>query len=372
MPNSIFRICLFSCLFISQLAAQVPVPALPPLDSLSETAVANLARDFFTIATTQRTLADLQWHNVQSMRATEEIELATLKADTTAPKDKVNAQEKSLRSAKSAEKVAQKNAKQAEKNLALAESTQTMDSLARRKSLPKVQRQLAEMYPVLVPPPTPEPPAVTAAPAPVDTVAAPVAVAEMPKKEKKPEPSTKKYKSYDPQADVMLHPPTPPCALAMNRRDEFSGEMQREAARGELFRYTNPVLKEYLQGNVNIICEAALSMTGPNASLWLTFTIRDPNVRKAFGNLPKNSLATLRTLDGMLLTVNNQQLSEAAPDETGQIFTFRGQYPLDKPTLKKLRSSGLDKVRIAWSTGYEDYEVQNVDLLIQQAQCLEQ
>ncbi len=329
MPNSVLRalhsavhISLVLFLFSSLLSAQVPVPALPPLDSLPEAEIVNFAQQFVIIATTQRTLADLQWHNVQSVRTTAESELATLKADTTAPKDKLTAQEKNLRSAKNAEKMAQKNAKQAEKNLALAESTVNMDSLARRKSLPKLQRQLTEMYPLLVPPsPVSEPPAVTVAPASTDTTTTP-AVAEVPKKDKKPEAPTKKYKTYNVQADVMLHPPTPPCALAMNRRDEFSGETQREAARGELFRYTNPVLKSYLQGNANIICEAALTTTGQNTSLLLTFTIRDPNVHKAFGNLSKNSLATLRTLDGVLFDVHNQELSEGTPDETGQVFTF--------------------------------------------------
>ena len=365
---------LLCCRLTNPLAAQVPVPAaLPPLDSLPEAQVADLARAYVGVATTQRSLADLQWHNVQSIRATEESDLATLKADTTTAKDLINAQEKSLRSAKNAEKGAQKNAKQAEKNLSLAESTQAMDSLARRKSLPKVQRQLTEMYRLLVPPPpVPEPPVVTVSPPLPDTTVTPPVAVEVPKKAQKPAPPVRKYQAYNPQTDVMLHPPAPPCALAVNRRDEFSGEMQREAARSELFRYTNPVLKTYLQGKINILGEAALSMIGPNTTLWLTFTIRDPNVRKAFGNLPKNGVATLRTLDGVLFTLNNQQLSEGTPDETGQVFTFRGQYPLDRTMVKKLRTTGLDKVRIAWSTGYEDYEVQNVDLLMQQAQCLEQ
>ncbi len=378
--NKYFRgtVCpllLLVCSFlVGQLVAQAPVPPLPPLDSLSESVVADLAQELVRIAVVQRRLADLQWHNVQSVRSTDEGELTALKADTTAPKEAVAAREKNLRSAKNAEKGAQRNAKQAEKNLTFAESTQAMDSLARRKNLPKLQHQLADMHRLLVPSsPTPEPSAVVVASATLDTVASPAAIVEPPKKkEKKPEPPTKKYRAYDAQTDVMLHPPAPPCALAVNRRDEFSGEAQREAVRTELFRSTSLVLKDYLQGRIQILCEAALATTGQNASLWLTFTIRDPNVRKAFGNLPKNSLATLQALDGFLITVYNQQLSEGLPDETGQVFTFRGQYPLDRAAFKKLRTTGLDKVRIAWSTGYEDYEVQNVDLLMQQAQCLEQ
>ncbi|MEO6039521.1 MAG: hypothetical protein ABIQ93_13995 [Saprospiraceae bacterium] len=365
---------LAACLFALRLTAQSPVPALPPLDSLTEAQVADIALQLQRTAVAQRQVADLQLHNAQALRGQEETALAAGKADTLSPKDQVLIREKNLKSAKNAERVAQKNFKQSEKNLALAESTLQLDSLARRKSLPKLHRQLNDLQAMLYPPPPAiETPPVAAAPSPRDTNTTAPKVSEVPlKKEKKPELPGKKYKSYDPQADVMLHPPVPPCALAMDRRDEFSGEVQRETARAELFRFTNPVLKSYLQGKVHILCEAALSSIGPNTSLILSFTIRDPNVRKAFGNLPKNSIAILYTLDGTAFTVYNQQFSEGLPDDTGQVFSFRGLYPLDRVMLKKLRTTGLDKLRIAWATGYEDYEVHSVDLLGQEAQCLEQ
>ncbi len=369
---SLFHICCFACLFAWQLPAQSPVAPLPPLDSLTEAQVVEKAQAFLNTAADQRNLAELQLHNAQSLRTTEEARLAILKADTLATKEQLLVLDKNLKSARNAEKVAEKNARQAEKNLGLTTSVQTMDSLARRKSLTKVQRQLTDMQRLLVPPPVvAEPPAAVAEPTAADTATARLPVAEVAKKEKKPDAGVKKYKTYTPQSDVTLYPPAPPCALVMDRRDEFSGEIRRETARTELFRSTNAVLKNYLQGNIHILCEAALSTAGQTASLMLTFTVRDPNVRKSFGNLPKNGLANLRTLDGTTFTVYNQQLSEGIPDETGQVYTFRGQYPLDKVAFKKLRSTGLDKLRIAWATGYEDYEVQQVDLLMQQAQCLE-
>ncbi|MEO6757987.1 MAG: hypothetical protein ABIO24_00930 [Saprospiraceae bacterium] len=370
IPNSAFAL-VFCCFLVLRMSAQTDIPKPLALDSLNEAQVIDLARQLQDAALSQRNVAELQFHNAQSLRTAEETALATDKADTLTTKDQLAVREKNLRTAKSAEKVAQKNFRQSEKNLEAAESTVTMDSLARRKSLPKVQRQLLEMRNGLFPPP-PEPEPNPTEPTGSDTsgIAARESAAN-PKKERKPEPTVKKYKSYDPQADVLLHPPLPPCALAMDRRDQFSGEIQRESARGELFRFTNPALKSYLEGKINILCEAALSTIGPNTTLNLTFTIRDPNVRKAFGSLAKNSIATLQTLDGAAFTVYNQQLSDGTPDESGQAFTFRGQYPLDKTVLKKIRSTGLDKLRIAWATGYEDYEVQNVDLLVRQAGCLD-
>ncbi len=365
---------LFFGLFSVQLAAQSPLPPLPTLDSLPETQILEITRQMQATAAGQRDAAGLELHTVQTQRSSEEATLATLKADTLSPKDQLTSHEKSLKAAKSAEKTAQKNFKQTEKTVALLESVTTMDSLARRKALPKAQRQLNDMQAILYPPPPKvDTPAPNPEPVAVDTASPVPAVATTPaKKDKKPEAPVKKYKNYDPATDVMLHPPVPPCVMAMDRRDEFSGEVQRETARAELFRFTNPMLKTYLDGKVHILCESALSATGQNTILLLTFTIRDPNVRKAFGNLPKASIATLQMLDGTTFTVNNQQMSEAQPDDSGQVFTFLGRYPLDRTVTKKLRTTGLDKLRIAWSTGYEDYEVQNVDLLARQLQCLEQ
>ena len=62
---------------------------------------------------------------------------------------------------------------------------------------------------------------------------------------------------------------------------------------------------------------------------------------------------------------------EGAPDPSGSAFTFRAQYGLDRDILKKMQRLELDKIRVGWAAGYEDYDVQNVNLLRRQAKCLE-
>ncbi len=81
-------------------------------------------------------------------------------------------------------------------------------------------------------------------------------------------------------------------------------------------------------------------------------------------------MVILKFIDGTTLTVSNLRNDDGTLDPTGQVFTYRGQYALDPSVLKKLRKTELDKIRVSWSTGYEDYEVQNVDLLMRQAKCL--
>ncbi|MFN0035685.1 MAG: hypothetical protein ACKVUS_11505, partial [Saprospiraceae bacterium] len=114
----------------------------------------------------------------------------------------------------------------------------------------------------------------------------------------------------------------------------------------------------------------ALASVGPNAALHLLFTINDPNARKAFGRLDKNSIATLKFMDGSTFTLQNAVPDDGVFNPDTEATIFRAQYPIAPDVLKKLRRTELDKLRIAWSNGYDDYEVQQVDLLMRQAECL--
>jgi hypothetical protein len=236
----------------------------------------------------------------------------------------------------------------------------TMDSLSLRKNLPKAWKLVTQVFDEIHPPLISE-----------TTNKEPEAV-------KKTKPVVEKVKSiapsytkkYDPSADVMLSPPTPPCSVASSSRDEFSGEISRELSGSELFRFTNPALKKYLSGKAHVVCEAALASAGPNAVLLLTFHINDPNARKAFGRLEKNSIASIRFLDGQTLELRNSVGDDGVFAQDNEASIFRGQYPLTPEVFKKLRKSELDTIRILWSKGYDDYEVQQVDLLMRQAECL--
>jgi len=191
------------------------------------------------------------------------------------------------------------------------------------------------------------------------------------KQRTKAQPVGPQYKAYDPKADVMLNPPSAPCVLIRDVRDEFSGETYRELQRGELFRFNNEYEKKIMPpGQSHIVCEAALAEKGNAASLWLTFSVRDPNARKTFGGFTKNSQAVLKFMDGTTVNIFNLRADEGVADASGNVIQFKAQYNIDKETLKKLERTELDKIRIAWATGYEDYDVQNVNLLRRQASCL--
>jgi hypothetical protein len=177
---------------------------------------------------------------------------------------------------------------------------------------------------------------------------------------------------YDPTKDVMVSPPDAPCVYAAERKDEFTGSVYRECGALEVFRYSNPVMKKALpEGQYHIIGKAALATDGAaDAALTLSFRIQDQNARRTFGVLPKGGILTMRFIRGDAITLYNSRDAEPEFDVETGVATYKTTYPLDRSLLKRIEKYELDQIRVQWSTGYEDYSIQQVDILQQQVRCL--
>lgn len=353
------------------LQAQTRPAALPPLDSLTLSEMQSLYGTLFSTAIQLESLLVMDAATADSLRILEQKRYNAAKQDSTLIKSSLDSLGKLSKLAR--ERFSQLNTQQkkAAKLKKWMESVTINDSLTLKKNLPKAWKQTLQLYDEVYPP-APEP-VVQPAESPADTtirVTLPITQENPKAPEKQAQPMVKQTLKYNPANDVLLHPPAPPCSIASTTRDEFSGEITKEMTRSEWFRYTNPALKNYLQGKTHVICDAALIAGGANHFLQLTFTIQDPNARKAFGRLDQNSVAMLKFLDGNSFTLQNAVPDDGVYNPETEIMTYRATYPLNTEVMKKIRRTETDRIRIAWSKGYDDYEIQQVDLLMRQAACL--
>lgn len=379
-PKSVNKQLLDSLFALSaiKLVAIAPAPdSVPNPENLSNEAVMYLAFSLADQAVNLENYFIQNAHRAMLSRQLREKELEVMKNDTLAEKDEIDALKGTIKELKLAEKQTAKQLKEASKIADMAVKTVQKDTAEVRKALPKIRERVAWLTeqaegkpaappssPAIVtnePPITPEQsasaPSETPQPTPADS-----------KPGKQP---GKKFARYSPETDVMLHPPTPPCAFAANGRDEFSGETRRETQREELFRFTNDFMKPYLKDVPHILCEANLVTAGTLTTLVLTFTINDQNARRAFGSIAQGSRATLKLIDGSTFNLMNLRGDDGQTDDSGRVTVYRAQYGLDRSLVKRLTDSELDKIRISWSKGHEDYEIYNVDLLKRQIRCLE-
>ena len=180
-----------------------------------------------------------------------------------------------------------------------------------------------------------------------------------------------KYAVYDPLQDPMLHPPPYLCQIVRDETDDFTGKRRRDMRNEELFSFTPPPLRPYMKGRTFIRCSASISdVSGGLAYLTLNFHIASPNAHKSFGGIPRGNFILLQTLDGTQVRLRNSVSDPGTYTASDGSYTFRAQCTLSAGQQALLKKSEIDRMRVFWQAGYEDYEIFRVDFFRNQLNCL--
>ncbi len=174
--------------------------------------------------------------------------------------------------------------------------------------------------------------------------------------------------------DLIMTPPNPPCELAYDGIDEFTGKRRWEMPKQIFFKHTSERLKPFFKEKNHITVEGFLSGASGNGGTYylnLNIIILSEMAQREFGVLEKASILSLKLINGSNVKLFNTKTSTGTLDKVEKVVEYRAQYMINSDNLKALKKSEVDKARIVWGTGYEDYEVYNLDFFIDQIDCLE-
>lgn len=160
------------------------------------------------------------------------------------------------------------------------------------------------------------------------------------------------------------------CTPSLDTIDEVTGRNHIVLSPAVIFTHTDPDLRPFLKDKDLITCTGKLWKVGPYVYLDVDFQIASSHSIGNFGSLQNGSLLRLKLLDGDFVSLYNLKTDRGHIDPYSGNTIFSGQFALGKDEIKKLRASELDKMRVLWATGYEDYDVYNLDFFIQQLDCL--
>ena len=197
------------------------------------------------------------------------------------------------------------------------------------------------------------------------------------KKASKSEPNTpsvtiRQARKYDPKNDVLINPPTPNCVIAFDGVDKFTERKKRETYSQVIFTHTEDFMRPAMKDKDYITCEGAASrIQGGFYFLNLTFTIQTKEAQRAFGFLDKGTPIVFKLINGRTMTFTNSKTDIGTIDSNNGITTYKAQLQISGSDVKAFIDSELDVIRVAWSAGYEDYEIYDMDVLSNMFSCLE-
>ncbi len=185
------------------------------------------------------------------------------------------------------------------------------------------------------------------------------------------QPRSSLFKGWAAGKNLIFEPPTKPCGIAFEGRDPQDRQYRKELKPQLLFTHTDERLRPYLKEKEYMKCEGFMHRMGGFTFLTLQFTFAYPNAREAYGLIEKNSILSIRLLNGTYILLRSGQLAQGTYDRDREILTYRVYYPIDRDDLPLMRHSEVDQIRVFWSSGYEEYQVRQLDFFQRQLECLE-
>lgn len=173
-------------------------------------------------------------------------------------------------------------------------------------------------------------------------------------------------------APTAYNTPPPVCRIAFEGKDSYSGQFRKDVQKQLLFTYTDEALKPILQQKEYLRCSGFISsLNDKDYFLSLEFSFAFPNALEAYGIIEKESILSIRLIDGDYVHLSAGELSQGSYNTETELLNYHVHYYINDSQLDFLRIKEVDNIRVFWSSGFEVYDIFDVDFFMNQIACLE-
>lgn len=162
------------------------------------------------------------------------------------------------------------------------------------------------------------------------------------------------------------------CTIVFDGFDEGLDAKRKETGAARLFGYTHPRLRQHFVNKDYIETMASMAKIDKDYYLVLRLDVASKSASKNYGAILSSERLRLRLIDGSNIygqPVNNQ--SGTLEQYTGHTI-YNPIIKIHKDDIKRLERIPLDDIGIVWTSGFENYEVYDIDILQNLTKCLRQ
>ena len=143
-----------------------------------------------------------------------------------------------------------------------------------------------------------------------------------------------------------------------------------ETGQTVLLTYTPEKLKSYFKLKDLMQISSSVYKEGKHYFLKLYIKIISKDAAKNYGIIQRSNLLKISLISGK--TIHSNALADAMPsieNYTGHTY-YQVLYPLTTDDIGALEKIPLDTLGMMWSSGFESYDIYDVDVLMQQINCI--
>jgi len=160
------------------------------------------------------------------------------------------------------------------------------------------------------------------------------------------------------------------CRYSKNEVDEFTGNKTVVTEWEPFIQHTDSALKKYYKKEDYLTADVMGASVSETQAFYVRYKILSDEAYKYFGSISTEAKLILKFSDGETLTLN------AAKYDTGDTnydmdYTFYATYYLlTDDEMEIISTKPIEKVRMYWSKGYEDYECDNPESVLKVMNCV--
>lgn len=177
---------------------------------------------------------------------------------------------------------------------------------------------------------------------------------------------------YKQEQEVKTITPTPTdCSYRTNEVDEFTGKKKLVLNEQDFINYTSEELKEYYKKKDFVNCKVYAARFEDTKVAYFYWTLQTKEAYKYFGSISKGSKIMIKLVNGETFELTFAKYDSGDTKYDYGYTTYSSYVVLDDASIDALKSTEIEKVRMYWAKGYEDYPVSNARLFIDQLPCID-
>lgn len=136
------------------------------------------------------------------------------------------------------------------------------------------------------------------------------------------------------------------------------------------YTFTPEKLKNYFKEKELMDVYTSVIRKGKEYFFHITIKITSKDAAKNYGHLSKESMMRVQFITGNSINLYcSEDVYGGIETYTGNIV-FKAEYIINNENVKMLSKFPIDKVGIMWTSGFETYDIYNVDLIMNHLTCL--